>query len=84
MEQFISLHQLLPLESGMVTKIDAMDKIKRRFLDLGIIPGTKITNLYESPFKDPKAYLIRGAIIALRKEDADYIQVSRMEETKWD
>lgn len=84
MEQIISLDQLRPNENGIVIKINAMDQLKRRFLDLGIIPNTKIKVLYESPFKDPKAYLIRGTVIALRNDDACLIEISRMEETKWD
>lgn len=84
MEQRVSLDQLRPKESGIVLKINATDKIKRRFLDLGIIPSTEIQVLYESPFHDPKAYLIRGAVIALRKEDAAMIEVQKKEEILWD
>lgn len=83
MEQRVLLDQLQPKESGIVLKINATDKIKRRFLDLGIIPSTEIQVLYESPFQDPKAYLIRGAVIALRKEDAAMIEVQKKEETLW-
>jgi ferrous iron transport protein A len=50
--------------------------IKRRLLDIGLIPGTNITLLYTSPFKDPKAYLIRNTIIAIRDIDAKEIEVS--------
>ncbi len=48
---------------------------KRRILDLGIIPNTKIEALMKSPSGDPTAYLIRGAVIALRKEDAQGIYI---------
>lgn len=84
MNQTMTLDQLQPGETGMVIKIHATDKVKRRFLDLGIIPDTKIEVLYESPFKEPKAYFIRGATIALRKEDARMIEITRMEESQWD
>ena len=49
-----------------------------------MIPNTKIKVLYESPFRDPKAYLIRGSVIALRKKDTNKIEVLRMEESEWD
>lgn len=84
MNQFMSLDELQPKECAKVIKIHATDKVKRRFLDLGIVPNTIIEVLYESPFNDPKAYFIRGATIALRKEDAGMIEISRMEETEWD
>lgn len=84
MNQIWSLNELELGSYGTVVKVNGEEKIKRRFLDLGIIPDTKIKVLYESPFKDPRAYFIRGAVIALRKEDANLIKVKRMEELKWD
>ena len=48
---------------------------KRRFLDLGIITGTKIKPIFRSPLGDPTAYEIRKSIIALRKEDSEKIIV---------
>ena len=48
-------------------------------LDLGFTEGTKITCIGESFFGSPKAYRIRGAVIALRTSDAGKIYVE-MEE----
>jgi ferrous iron transport protein A len=45
-------------------------------LDLGIINGTEIEPLYKSPAGNPVAYLIRGAVIALRNDVSDGILVS--------
>jgi len=50
--------------------------IRRRLLDMGITAGTIATCVFESPFGDPRAYYIRGALIALREEDAACIQVT--------
>jgi DtxR family transcriptional regulator, Mn-dependent transcriptional regulator len=50
---------------------------RRRFMDLGILPGTRITVDLSSPSGDPMAYRVRGALIALRKEQADVINISR-------
>ena len=41
-----------------------------RLLDLGLIPGTRVVCQGHSPAGDPAAYLIRGAVIALRARDA--------------
>ncbi|HUS94425.1 MAG TPA: iron dependent repressor, metal binding and dimerization domain protein [Patescibacteria group bacterium] len=51
---------------------------RRRFLDLGILPGTIITAEISSPGGDPTAYRIRDALIALRREQADLITVRRL------
>ena len=47
--------------------------IKTRLADLGVIPGTEILCVGKSPLGDPRAYLIRGAVIAIRNRDARYI-----------
>ena len=62
-------------EKGIIKKIEANENIKRRLLDIGLINGTEVVCVLKSPFKDPTAYLIRGAIIAIRKEDCNKIEV---------
>jgi DtxR family transcriptional regulator, Mn-dependent transcriptional regulator len=52
---------------------------RRRFMDLGILPGTTIAAEMRSPSGDPTAYRIRGAVIALRKEQANHIKINRQE-----
>jgi len=46
-----------------------------RLLDLGVVPGTKIRLALDNPLNDPLGYWIRGAVIALRKEQSDKISV---------
>ena len=48
---------------------------RRRFLDLGILPGTTVETEMISPSGETKAYRVRGALIALRKEQAEAIKV---------
>lgn len=52
--------------------------MKRRLQDLGIIEGTKIKCVLKSPSGDPCAYLIRGAVIALRNEVSSEILVNKI------
>ena len=49
---------------------------RRRFMDLGILPGTVIKAEMVSPSGDPTAYLIRKSLIGLRKEQADQIYIT--------
>ena len=51
---------------------------RRRMLDLGLIPGTEVTAEIRSPGGDPTGYRIRGAVIALRSEQADQVQIERV------
>ena len=54
----------------VVEKILVGETLAARLAALGMIPGTTVACLYDSPSGDPKAYLIRGAAIALRRKDA--------------
>lgn len=62
-------------EEVRVVEIEAEGELRRRFFDLGIIKNTIIEPLYISPFGEPKAYLIRGTVIAIRNDEANKIKV---------
>lgn len=49
---------------------------RRRLMDLGILPGTEISNEMSSMSGNPSAYRIRDAVIALRKSQADLIYIN--------
>jgi len=61
-----------------VDKINLNEKTKRRLYDIGLVNGTKIKLLFNSPSKKIKAYLIRDSIIAIRNNDASKIEVSKL------
>ena len=67
-----SLNSLRVGQSARVSHIEAEPArmVRRRLLDIGLIPGTRVTCTAVSPAGDPAAYLIRGAVIALRGRDA--------------
>ena len=65
-----SLSALRVGQSAYVAEIQADEAMRRRLLDLGLIRGTRVTCTAKSPAGDPAAYLIRGAVIALRGRDA--------------
>ncbi len=47
----------------------------RRLSDLGFTPGSVTRCLYSAPSGDPRAYAIRGAVIAVRNRDAHNISI---------
>lgn len=75
---FESLSSLQLGQSGQVVRISPrlQGAERRRMLDLGILPGTTIKAEMISPSGDPTAYRVRGALIGLRKEQAEMIQIS--------
>ena len=52
---------------------------RRRFFDLGILPGAAVSVELISPGGDPTAYRVRDALIALRRDQADMILVKQSE-----
>lgn len=73
--------KIIPLSSlplGKKAKVKALTSngiSRRRMLDLGLISDTEVEALQKSPSGDPVAYQIRGAVIALRSEEASRILV---------
>ena len=64
------LHAFTPGQRGRVAELTAAGIQRRRMLDLGLVEGTQVEAVHKSPAGDPVAYLVRGALIALRDEDA--------------
>lgn len=62
---------------GSAPRVTALDPgaALRRLLDLGLVEGAKIEPLYCSPSGGTRAYFLRGAVIALRKDVAGAVQV---------
>ena len=63
-------------ESARVASLINKGSIKRRLQDLGLVPGTQVQCIQKSPYGDPVAYGIRGAVIALRSDDAKGILIN--------
>jgi DtxR family transcriptional regulator, Mn-dependent transcriptional regulator len=71
---------LADLNHGQKAEILSLDDSvqgfsRRRFLDLGLTPGTVIAPELKNFFGDPRGYRVRGTLIALRKEQAAKILI---------
>ena len=77
MYEALRLSALREGESAYVTEVSAEPGMDRRLTDLGLVRGTRVTCVLRSPAGDPCAYLIRGALIALRRRDADGVSLER-------
>ena len=62
-------------DKAIVKEINADENIKRRLLDIGLVEGTCVECVLKSLLNDPLAYLIRGAVIAIRNDDSKNIKV---------
>lgn len=73
----VPLNSIFVGDKCKVKKLVSEGLIRRRLLDLGLIPGTIVEVVQKSPFEDPVAYLIRGTVIAIRSEVAEKVLVEK-------
>lgn len=70
-----SLFSLKTGEKAHITKLNSEGSMRRRLQDIGFSEGAAVMCLLKASHGDPSAYLIKGAVIALRKEDSSEIMV---------
>lgn len=78
MNKYITLNDIYPNEKAVVKSINISDTIRRRLMDIGLIENTKVECVGKSPMGDPKAFLIRGAVIALRSDILKNILITKI------
>ena len=71
----VSLRQLPVGESARIRALGGDGGLQRRLLDLGMTPGTEIRCLGESPADGPRAYGLRGTVLALRGSESEQVEV---------
>ncbi len=69
---------LTSIQTGQTAVVTAISRAcrgqqRRRIMDLGIVPGTHISAELDSLTGNPRAYQVRGTLVALREEQADHI-----------
>lgn len=75
MSENCSLNELNPGQTAVVEELKTKGSIRRRLLDIGLVRDTMVECVGRSPAGDPTAFLIRGAVIAIRSEDLKDIVV---------
>ena len=71
----LALNRLELGQKAQVMALHSTGQERRRMLDLGFVQGSTVEAVHKSPAGDLVAYFIRGAVIALRREDAGKILV---------
>lgn len=74
-QEITTLDKLKIGQKGRVLYLKNKKLLKRRLMDIGLIEGVTVECKLISPLGDPKAYLICGAVIAIRREDAACIGI---------
>ena len=66
----IGMNELALGASARITGLEATGELRRRLVELGFFEGEKVKKVLKSPLGDPSAYLVRGAVTAIRNADA--------------
>ncbi len=78
MKGYVSLNEIAPGEQAVVTDLGICGPLRRRLLDIGMTDGTIVSCVGRSPCGDPNAFLICGAVHAIRRCDGMKIHVRRI------
>jgi ferrous iron transport protein A len=79
------LGELKPGDQGRIVRIDTAGtegpaaELAARLMEMGLLEGSAVTLVHEAPFGgDPIAVRVRGALIALRRGEANLVWVERV------
>lgn len=71
----MTLKEVKPGVTVLVTKVSGEGAIKRRIMDMGITKGIEIFVRKVAPLGDPVEVTVRGYELSVRKADAELIEV---------
>ena len=76
----MTLKELKVGQSARIKRVGGEGALRQHFLDMGVIPATKVTLVKYAPMGDPMELLVQGYELTLRLEDAAKIEVEPLQE----
>ncbi|HSN92002.1 MAG TPA: ferrous iron transport protein A [Anaeromyxobacteraceae bacterium] len=73
-----NLAKLVPGERARITAVGAVGPMRRRLMDMGVLPGEAVEVQKVAPLGDPIEVRIRNYSLSLRKKEAEGIAVEVM------
>ena len=70
-----SLLELRQGEHGILDRLDVPEDMARRLMELGFLPGSRITAAQTAPGGDPRVFRVDGSEVALRRETARHLRL---------
>ena len=66
-------------QQGIISAVGGEGALRLRFLDMGLIPGTRVLLQKVAPMGDPIQIQVRGYELTIRREDAKMIDLQEVE-----
>jgi ferrous iron transport protein A len=61
---------------GRVIKVNGTGRISKRLMEMGVVPGVSVQIVKTAPFGDPIEVRVRGYSLAMRRTEADAVEVA--------
>ncbi|HIZ54922.1 MAG TPA: ferrous iron transport protein A [Firmicutes bacterium] len=74
----MTLDEVKPGHGGIITKIGGEGALRRRLLDMGLTPNTRVEVRKVAPMGDPIELFLRGYALTIRQEDAAKIEIKEV------
>ena len=71
----MTLDQIKPGKGGIIVAVNGEGALRRRLLDMGLTPKTKVVIKKTAPMGDPIELSLRGYMLSIRKDDAAKIEI---------
>lgn len=74
----MTINDLKPGQSGVISVIGGEGALRRRLLDMGLTPNTKVTVRKVAPMGDPIELFLRSYVLSIRREEAAKIEIKEI------
>ncbi|HLV66957.1 MAG TPA: FeoA domain-containing protein [Polyangiaceae bacterium] len=78
----MKLAELAVRSPAHVTRVLGAGSFRRRLMELGVLPGTRVEVMGVAPLGDPIELLVRGSSLSIRRADAECVEVVRLLESE--
>jgi Fe2+ transport system protein FeoA len=63
---------------AQIEHVGGEGSFRRRLMELGLVPGTRVELVGVAPLGDPLELLVRGASLSIRRSDAESIRITAL------
>lgn len=76
----MTLDKIQPGHSVVIISVGGQGLLRRRLLEMGLTPKTKVRVRKVAPMGDPIEVFLRSYVLTLRKDDASKIEVMEVKD----
>jgi ferrous iron transport protein A len=67
-------------EEATIVRVNGRGRFRARFLQMGLTRGVRLRMMGQAPLGDPLEVKVRGCLLALRRTEAEQIQIEAQED----